>query len=288
MTEAQTLSNVAEINEAITNTFKKILAEETERDRMIEKHVQPHKDEIKELWRGFKAKCDIDTVDAKAFYKIWKRQEIAKQLDEEDDRYRVADNLRTMFSALEKGNMLDFVDVLDNGHVPQQVKDDADAMAAEQAAAGVDGDDEGGVPIEVRDPSTDTVLFMAGASELERMAEACHEINRSYQADIGEEQSPPWADAPKWQRDSAIKGVGFVLDKPDATFADQHAEWMATKEAEGWTYGETKDEKVKTHPCLVPYDELPGEQQVKDQLFRDTVWNTAREIAGEIEPAGSA
>jgi hypothetical protein len=40
---------------------------------------------------------------------------------------------------------------------------------------------------------------------------------------------------------------------------------------EGWVYGETKDPVAKTHPCLVAYNDLPIEQQVKDHLFRAVV-----------------
>jgi hypothetical protein len=39
------------------------------------------------------------------------------------------------------------------------------------------------------------------------------------------------------------------------------------KRSEGWEHGETKDVERKTHPCLVPYDELPPEQKRKDELF---------------------
>jgi len=33
------------------------------------------------------------------------------------------------------------------------------------------------------------------------------------------------------------------------------------------TLGETKDPDKKQHPCLVPYNELSKEQQIKDALF---------------------
>jgi hypothetical protein len=43
----------------------------------------------------------------------------------------------------------------------------------------------------------------------------------------------------QWQRDSAIKGVEFKLDNPDAGHDAQHNAWMADKIA-GWVYGEEK------------------------------------------------
>ena len=42
---------------------------------------------------------------------------------------------------------------------------------------------------------------------------------------------------------------------------------MAEKEQAGWVYGIEKDEAAMTHPCLVPYAELPADQRFKDSLF---------------------
>jgi hypothetical protein len=46
-----------------------------------------------------------------------------------------------------------------------------------------------------------------------------------------------------------------------------HESWWAEKQRTGWTYGPVKDAEKKTHPCCVPYAELPREQQRKDALF---------------------
>ena len=46
-----------------------------------------------------------------------------------------------------------------------------------------------------------------------------------------------------------------------------HNNWSAEKVADGWVYGEVKDVEKKTHPCLVPFDQLPLFQQKKDKLF---------------------
>ena len=44
-----------------------------------------------------------------------------------------------------------------------------------------------------------------------------------------------------------------------------HEEWAAKLMAEGWTYGEVRDDVRKTHPCLVPYEELPEEEKEYDR-----------------------
>lgn len=35
----------------------------------------------------------------------------------------------------------------------------------------------------------------------------------------------------------------------------------------GWKHGVKKDAKKKEHPCMIPYDDLPLDQRVKDALF---------------------
>ncbi len=104
--------------------------------------------------------------------------------------------------------------------------------------------------------------------KIEKIARVCHEANRAYCATIGDDSQVPWGMAKPWQRDSAIEGVAFVRDHPEAGDAAQHDAWHGSKLAEGWVYGVTKDPTMKTHPCLVPFDELPLEQQLKDRLFR--------------------
>ena len=100
----------------------------------------------------------------------------------------------------------------------------------------------------------------------EQIARICHEANRAYCLAIGDASQLAWDDAPEWQRMSATKGV-----VAGATPEQSHASWLQEKAATGWVYGPVKDADQKTHPCMVPYDQLPEEQQVKDRLFRAIV-----------------
>ena len=106
---------------------------------------------------------------------------------------------------------------------------------------------------------------------LETIAKTCHEVNRAYCQALGDDSQPTWEEAPAWQKDSAINGVKFHIDNPDAGPDHSHNSWLAQKEAEGWTYGPVKDPEKKEHPCYVPYDALPVEQQAKDYIFRAIV-----------------
>jgi ryanodine receptor 2 len=44
-----------------------------------------------------------------------------------------------------------------------------------------------------------------------------------------------------------------------------HEVWSEARISQGWTYGEQRDDKKKTHPCLVPYEELPEEEKEYDR-----------------------
>ena len=44
-----------------------------------------------------------------------------------------------------------------------------------------------------------------------------------------------------------------------------HEVWAETRMQQGWTYGEQRNDELKTHPCLVPYEELPEEEKEYDR-----------------------
>lgn len=109
------------------------------------------------------------------------------------------------------------------------------------------------------------------AGSVEEIARICHEANRAWCQYQGDTSQLPWDKAPQWQRDSAVAGVTFLRANPDAGDDATHNSWSAQKLADGWAYGKVKDPEAKTHPCLVPFCDLPPEQQFKDKLFRTIV-----------------
>ena len=68
----------------------------------------------------------------------------------------------------------------------------------------------------------------------------------------------------KDQYESLLQGVKFGLQNLDMTPEQNHENWMKCKTEQGWVYGEVKDFKKKTHPDLVPFDELPKIEADKD------------------------
>lgn len=120
---------------------------------------------------------------------------------------------------------------------------------------------------------------------LDTIARACHEVNRAYCQALGDDSQPSWEDAPEWQRSSARMGVDLHLSGdfgPEAS----HFGWMTQKLNEGWKYGPVKNPETKEHPCIVPFAELPREQQAKDYIFRAVVHALRPAIAVGV-PFGS-
>ena len=98
------------------------------------------------------------------------------------------------------------------------------------------------------------------------VARICHQTNKAYCESLGDFSQSSWEDAPDWQRKSVIKGVEAHMAK-NLTPRQNHENWLAHKKANGWRFGPTKDPGKREHPCMVPYDELPEEQRIKNELF---------------------
>mgnify|MGYP003550091587 FL=1 len=54
-----------------------------------------------------------------------------------------------------------------------------------------------------------------------------------------------------------------------------HEVWARSRIEQGWSYGEERNDILKQHPCLIPYEELP---EVEKDYDRDTALGTLRLI----------
>jgi ryanodine receptor 2 len=54
-----------------------------------------------------------------------------------------------------------------------------------------------------------------------------------------------------------------------------HDVWAAARIADGWRYGDARNDAEKLHPCLVPYSELPESEKEYD---RKTAMETLKVI----------
>jgi hypothetical protein len=70
---------------------------------------------------------------------------------------------------------------------------------------------------------------------------------------------PDPIDTSKITPNGDIMALGEVLAK------NTHEVWAAGRIADGWTYGATRDDAAKKHPCLVPYEELSESEKEYDR-----------------------
>jgi hypothetical protein len=46
-----------------------------------------------------------------------------------------------------------------------------------------------------------------------------------------------------------------------------HEIWAQKRIEDGWTYGPHRDDAKRTHPCLVPYEQLPESEKEYDRVM---------------------
>jgi hypothetical protein len=56
-----------------------------------------------------------------------------------------------------------------------------------------------------------------------------------------------------------------ILESLDVIARNTHDTWAKGRIGEGWVFGEDLDEAKKTHPSLVPYEELPEAEKAYDR-----------------------
>lgn len=109
---------------------------------------------------------------------------------------------------------------------------------------------------------------MKFADLVESCASVAHEANRALCEADGDFSQVPWEEASEDIKEGARGGILKVLANPNITPEDLHNDWAQNKLADGWVYGPEKDESRKTHPNLVPYEDLSQIDQLKDQTFK--------------------
>lgn len=56
-----------------------------------------------------------------------------------------------------------------------------------------------------------------------------------------------------------------ILELSEMIAKNTHEVWSKGRIQEGWTYGEKRNDNLKKHPCLVPYEELSEEEKEYDR-----------------------
>lgn len=68
-----------------------------------------------------------------------------------------------------------------------------------------------------------------------------------------------------------------ILKLSELLAKNAHEVWAEMRVQDGWVFGPERDDANKTHPCLVPYEELPESEKEYD---RSTSIETLKAIKG--------
>lgn len=72
-----------------------------------------------------------------------------------------------------------------------------------------------------------------------------------------------------------IKLPEELIELTEQIAENVHENWAARRIADGWNYGEKRDDEKKTTPCLVPYSDLA---EMEKEYDRNTATETLKLI----------
>lgn len=75
--------------------------------------------------------------------------------------------------------------------------------------------------------------------------------------------------------DELARAAAAMGDAVEAVARLNHDVWAARRIAEGWCYGQRRDDEARLHPDLVPYEHLPESEKAYDR-------ETARVVVAEL------
>lgn len=66
-----------------------------------------------------------------------------------------------------------------------------------------------------------------------------------------------------------------------------HDVWAATRISQGWSFGPSRDDTNKKHPCLVPYSQLPESEKDYDRRTTAEALKAILTLGYRITPTSS-
>lgn len=122
--------------------------------------------------------------------------------------------------------------------------------------------------------------------DLVAIARAAHTANLLYSqlhpTDVSVCDETEWADMSDESKAGSVSAIVDMIIDPVLTGEQAHAIWLANKQAAGWKFGATKNTAEKTHPCMVPYNELNAWDKTKDDLYICVINSLLRQFAQKV------
>ncbi len=66
-----------------------------------------------------------------------------------------------------------------------------------------------------------------------------------------------------------------------------HEVWARKRMKDGWVWGAERNDAAKTHPCLVPYADLPDSEKAYDRVMVEEVIRAALALGYRIDKPAS-
>jgi hypothetical protein len=139
--------------------------------------------------------------------------------------------------------------------------------------------------------------FIFSSEEIEKMAAEIHNIyiEHAKTNHLPEEYSTNYAELPEANKESnrafvrnipksiermgySIVAIGskksikqFLPDEIESLAEMEHERWIEEKLDNGWKYGIIKDNDLKLHPCLIPWQDLAEDEREKDRILVELI-----------------
>jgi ryanodine receptor 2 len=62
-----------------------------------------------------------------------------------------------------------------------------------------------------------------------------------------------------------------------------HEVWAESRIKDGWTYGVNRDDVLKKHPCLLPYEDIPESEKEYDKTISLSIIKLLIKLGYKIE-----
>jgi len=122
-----------ELPEALKVAFGKIFELDTNLAALKSVHIEPVADERTAQWRDLKAATGIARKDLELYYRLYKRDRDAGQMDDEDAGQQIQADLRRLYNALAAGETLDWLGAVDADDAAEPEEDDGVSFDADDA-----------------------------------------------------------------------------------------------------------------------------------------------------------
>ena len=106
---------------------------------------------------------------------------------------------------------------------------------------------------------------------IKQIAKTAHAIHRAYCLEMGIPTQPKWEDVNDDHKKVVYNSIKHIISEDIKTVEESHNQFVASKHAQGWIFGEAYSIENKTNPRMTDFSRLTKEQRIKEMLFFECV-----------------